>query len=53
MAMFTGGQKIDKSDIDDAFGLIGVAPAEIALVDAERVDPALYGNRDQPFSYHA
>ena len=38
----------DKSGIDDAFEVIGVAPAEIAVVDADRRDPGLFrlGNRD-------
>jgi len=40
--------KTDKSGIDDTFEVIGVAPAEIAVVDADRGDPALFrfGNRD-------
>ena len=40
--------KADKSGIDDAFEIIGVAPAEIAVVDADRGHPALFrfGNRD-------
>ena len=40
--------KADKSGIDDAFEVIGVAPAEIAVVDADRGHPALFrfGNRD-------
>jgi hypothetical protein len=38
----------NKSGIDDAFEVIGVAPAEIAVVDADRRDPGLFrlGNRD-------
>ena len=38
----------DKSEIDDAFEVIGVAPAEIAVVDVDRRDPGLFrlGNRD-------
>ena len=34
--------KTDKSGIDDTFEVIGVAPAEIAVVDADRGDPALF-----------
>jgi len=43
-----GGVKSDKYRIDDAFEVIGVAPAEIAVVDADRGDPGLFrlGNRD-------
>ena len=43
-----GGVKTDKSGIDDTFEVIGVAPAEIAVVDADRRDPGLFrlGNRD-------
>jgi len=43
-----GGVQTDKSGIDDAFEIIGVAPAEIAVVDADRGHPALFrfGNRD-------
>jgi len=38
----------DKSGIDDAFEVIGAAPAEIAVVDADGRDPDLFrlGNRD-------
>jgi len=31
----------NKSGIDDAFEVIGVAPAEIAVVDADRRDPGI------------
>jgi hypothetical protein len=43
-----GCVKADKSGIDDEFEIIGVAPAEIAVVDADRGHPALFrfGNRD-------
>ena len=43
-----GGMQANKSGIDDAFEVIGVAPAEIAVVDADRRDPGLFrlGNRD-------
>jgi len=43
-----GGVQADKSGIDDAFEVIGVASAEIAIVDADRRDPGLFrlGNRD-------
>ncbi len=44
----TGGVQADKSGIDDAFEVIGVAPAQIAVVDADGRDPGLFrlGNRD-------
>ena len=44
----TGGVQADKSGIDDAFEVIGVAPAEIAAVDADGRGPGLFrlGNRD-------
>jgi len=43
-----GGVKADKSGMDDEFEVIGVASAEIAVVDADRRDSALFrfGYRD-------
>ena len=48
MRRAAGGVQADKSGCDDAFQVIGVPPAEIAVVDADRGDPALFGfgNRD-------
>src|SRR3984893_1044303 len=48
MRRAAGGVQADKSGIDDAFEVIRVAPAKIAVVDADRGDPALFGfgNRD-------
>ena len=48
MRRAAGGVQADKSRIDDAFEVIGVAPAEIAVVDADGRDPGLFclGNRD-------
>jgi hypothetical protein len=43
-----GGVHTDESGIDDPFEVMGVAPAEIAVVDADRRDPGLscLGDRD-------
>ena len=48
MRRAAGGVQADKPGIDDAFEVIGVAPAEIAVVDADRRDPGLFrlGNCD-------
>ena len=48
MRRAAGGVQADKSGIDDAFEVIGVAPAEITVIDADRRDPGLFrlGNRD-------
>ena len=35
------GMQANKSGIDDAFEVVGVAPAEIAVVDADRRDPGI------------
>jgi hypothetical protein len=42
------GVKADKSGTDDAFEVIGFAPAEIAVVDADSGEAGLFcfGNRD-------
>ncbi len=44
----TGGMEADEAGVDDAFEVIGIAPAEIAVVDADGGDPALFrlGDRD-------
>jgi hypothetical protein len=44
-----GAVQADKSGIDDAFEVIGGAPAEIAVVDANRRDPGLSRLGDRYF----
>ena len=48
MRRAAGGVQADKSGINDAFEVIGVAPAEIAVVDADCREPGVFrlGNRD-------
>ena len=54
MRRAAGGVQADKSRIDDAFEVISVAAAEMAVVDADRGNPALFrlGNRDFSAAIH-